>query len=352
MNAMRTLFEEARSGLSRTGERFMRVIRMRTAAAYEPCRLPMPVPLPVRRPRPNWRVMASAMVSMLAALPASAESWHRTSTSIDDALSGGLVEVRVKVEGQSAPLYFRPGDWDKRYVQAFRGRHYTLALRNLTGERIGVAIAVDGLNVVSGERTALASNEAMYVLDPWQRTEIRGWRTSLQSVRQFVFVDEERSYASRTDQENGDMGWIRVNAFREWRPMVWGPPIKRLYGDNGVPVPPPSVDERARRDLAEPRSQSQNGARQNEAPEGAEKLYTPAPAPNANAFPGTGWGDKRNDPVQRVDFRAEREATDRLTFRYEYASGLRALGIDFRTRGNRLWEREGGELGFAKPPRW
>ena len=30
----------------------------------------------------------------------------------------------------------------------------------------------------------------MYVLDPWQRTTVQGWRTSLQEVRQFTFVDE------------------------------------------------------------------------------------------------------------------------------------------------------------------
>ena len=44
-------------------------------------------------------------------------------------------------------------------------------------------------------------------------------------------------------------------------------------------------------------------------------------------------------------------ASDRLTLRYEYESGLRALGI-FPDRGRRLWEREHGQMGFAQPPRW
>ena len=316
MNTMRALFEKALSGLGWRGGRFMRVI-------------------------------AGAMVSTLAVLPGSAAAWTR----FDDAMSGQLVEVRVKVDGEAAPLYLRPGDWDKRYVQAFRGRNYSLALRNLSGERIGVAISVDGLNVVNGERTALSSTEGMYVLGPWESAEIRGWRTSLETVRRFVFVDEERSYASRTDQANGDMGWIRVHAFREWRPIAWWQGNKSFYRDNGTPVPSPAVDERARRDQGEPRSEA-DGSRQPASPEGAQRFDAQRPAPTADAFPGTGWGDKRNDPVQRVDFRAEREATDRLTFRYEYASGLRALGIDIRTRRSRLWEREGGELGFAKPARW
>jgi hypothetical protein len=45
-------------------------------------------------------------------------------------------------------------------------------------------------------------------------------------------------------------------------------------------------------------------------------------------------------------------ATDQLVFRYEYASGLRALGIEPRSSRDRLWERDRGELGFAQPPRW
>jgi len=38
-------------------------------------------------------------------------------------------------------------------------------------------------------------------------------------------------------------------------------------------------------------------------------------------------------------------------FRYEYASGLRALGIRPVRYRDRLWEREHGDLGFALPPR-
>jgi hypothetical protein len=73
-------------------------------------------------------------------------------------------------------------------------------------------------------------------------------------------------------------------------------------------------------------------------------------APESN--PGTGWGEHRVDPVRRVEFTAERNATDRITLRYEYASGLRALGIITRTPRSRTWERENGQVGFAKPPRW
>jgi len=280
--------------------------------------------------------------------------WDRTA-------HGSLVDVQVLVEGRSAPLYFAPGRWDRRYFQAFRGRHYALQVRNRTGQRIGVLIAVDGLNVVNGERSRLGRGESMYVLDPWESATISGWRTSLQQVRQFVFVDEERSYAERTGQANGDMGWIRVLAFNERRPVAWfdRPEIRRQSEEGergraddglanreksgaapdavGAPAPAgedmPAPSAEARREMA-PRAMA-GGLLQ---------------APKADAYPGTGWGERRTDVVRETWFEAASSPSDHLVFRYEYATSLRALGI--RLDGDRLWDRERGELGFAKPPKW
>ena len=176
----------------------------------------------------------------------------------------------------------------------------------------------------------------MYVLDPWESTVISGWRTSLDDVRRFVFVDEERSYAERTGQANGDMGWIRVLAFREERGRSRGARAGQGARRSGrvrtarPPLPESSNDKRATRG-------------------GAEQDQLRADESN----PGTGWGEHRYDPVQRTRFVAESRATDHLVLRYEYASGLRALGITPRPWNNgrdRIWERERG--GFAVNPRW
>jgi hypothetical protein len=186
----------------------------------------------------------------------------------------------------------------------------------------------------------------MYVLDPYETATIRGWRTSLSEVRRFVFVDEKRSYAERTNQANGDMGWIRVLAFREQRPLAWTLP---KFKDDSRRNRGESKDEEygydgdapndARRDAAPAPSIGKEGARQyHGAPEAQESV------------PGTGWGDRSHDPVRQTQFLAAASPTDRITLRYEYASGLRALGI-LPVR-NRIWERERGDLGFAKPPRW
>ena len=150
-----------------------------------------------------------------------AQDWWRIRTPRGHwTADGSLTDVQVLVDGETAPLYYRPGTWDRHYFQAFQHRNYSIVVRSTTSERVGVLLAVDGLNVVNGRLSRLAHDEPMYVLDPYETATIRGWRTSLDDVRRFVFVDEERSYAERTDQANGDLGWIRALSFRENRPWL------------------------------------------------------------------------------------------------------------------------------------
>ncbi len=75
----------------------------------------------------------------------------------------------------------------------------------------------------------------------------------------------------------------------------------------------------------------------------------------AEAYPGTGWGESRHDPVVTVQFEPERWAAETLTLRYEYRPALVRLGLlppCCRPEPDRLAERESGRDGFARPPRW
>ncbi len=306
--------------------------------------------------RPLTLALALAAAGALAVAPP-ARAWNEWNTNTW--ADGRVVDVQLRVAGQAAPLYLSPQGDMRRYVQAFAGRNYSIVLRNNTGARVGVLISVDGLNVVNGERSALRSNEPMYVLGPWETATIGGWRTSLDDIQKFVFVDEARSYASRTGQANGDMGWIRVLAFREQR-VAWQPPAidwlrSSKPGDRRSEEAPMSRNELERRDgpaAAAPAPTTAQG--ELAAPERAKSMnsreMSDQSAGGAPSYPGTGWGEHRNDHVEQVEFTAERKATDTLIFRYEYASGLRALGID--VDHDRLRERDRGQLGFAKPPRW
>jgi hypothetical protein len=237
----------------------------------------------------------------------------------------GPLQVSVKVEKKQAPLYqaaWRPDRW---YIEAHEGARYEVQVRNTTNQRIGFVISVDGVNAINGERSALGSHEPMYVLDPYQSTTVRGWRRSLDQVAQFVFVDEEQSYAARTDQANGDLGWIRVAAFRE-RHGDWQDEGQINGGDGDL------------RGRGAPRPES---AMPRPEPYAGNQL-----APQSN--PGTGWGQTKNDKVHEVDFEAERVACSQVILRYEYRDGLVSLGI--LPGPDRTWQRDTGQFGFALPP--
>jgi len=286
--------------------------------------------------------MAATAALALAPLAHATQSWSHA--------QGRLVDVRILEDDQPTTLYSRGWSWNpsRRYFQAHEVGHYAVEIRNLTGRRIGVVMSVDGLNVLNGERSCLANSEPMYVLSPWESAVIRGWRTSLDEVQQFIFVNEQVSYAARVGKANGDMGWVRVGTFEEVRPLAICPPSPvwdRGGADSGEPE---EKDERAQ------------NAPSAGAPDGAKKEAAPEAQSNARdqlgrlesreSVPGTGWGERRNDRVERTEFLAASRPSDQLIFRYEYASGLEALGI--LERPDRVWERENGALGFAHPPQW
>jgi hypothetical protein len=292
----------------------------------------------------QWFVPALASATLLS-LPIVAGAGHRvTNSSRDRAAVGRLISVEVRVDGRWVPLHRAAGLWDRHYFQAERGESYALRIRNRADRRIGVLISVDGLNVVSGERSGLSPHEPMYVLDPHETSTIRGWRTSLEQVREFVFVDEQRSYASRTGQANGDMGWIRVLAFEERRPIAW----RRGYDDDRL-----GENRRDRED--EPHAGAQPQEKSAPAPS-AGKGSSDAPqtlegyTQREESYPGTGWGDRRRDRVRETWFEPMPAAVDRIVLRYEYEAGLVALGI--LPNGDRLADRDQGEWRFALPPRW
>jgi len=154
-------------------------------------------------------------------------------------------------------------------------------------------------------------------------------------------VDEERSYATRTGQANGDMGWIRLVAYREVEPQVWWQ-RQQVRPEEGNRR---DLDGSAKRDAQAPAPSTQA------APKAQSDLRSNSQGGQTDeSNPGTGWGQSGYDPVRETQFVAQRWASDQITLRYEYANGLRALGIV--PRRSRLNDREHGQLGFAQAPRW
>src|SRR5207248_11089933 len=83
---------------------------------------------------------------------------------------------------------------------------------NPTGERVAVALSVDGRNVVDARRTG-AIEAAKWILSPGQTLEIPGWQVSGESSRRFFFTETARSYAKWLG-DTRNVGTIEAVFFR------------------------------------------------------------------------------------------------------------------------------------------
>ena len=111
--------------------------------------------------------------------------------------------------GQTMTTYRKDG---RSYVAGRPASRYTIRLANQTGGRVLVVLAVDGVNVISGETASVG--QTGYVLEAWQSYDIAGWRKSDTAIASFVFAALGDSYAARTGRP-GHVGVIGMAAFLE-----------------------------------------------------------------------------------------------------------------------------------------
>jgi hypothetical protein len=196
------------------------------------------------------------------------------------------------------------------YVEAVKGDHYSILVRNLLNRRVGVVVAVDGRNIISGKKSWLRNDERMYILEPYEQGDFKGWRTGLDSINRFYFTDVADSYAAAFHDESA-MGVIAVAVYPEVQRQE---PVGLL--------------------------RSSDGAARREAPS----------AKSAEESAGTGFGRQEHSPARVVAFDPEGKPAEKVLIKYEWRSTLCRQGIvRCDTSGpprNRLWDGDG----FAPPP--
>lgn len=122
--------------------------------------------------------------------------------------AAGAVTVSVRDEDGSALEAVRVGD--RTLVVGSAGQRYTIVLENHTSQRFEAVATVDGLDVVSGKAGSFENRG--YVLMPFAKLEIEGFRTSMASVAAFRFASVSESYAARTGDAR-NVGVIGVALF-------------------------------------------------------------------------------------------------------------------------------------------
>jgi hypothetical protein len=246
-----------------------------------------------------------------------AGSWLIAGAAHAHAPSPVSVEI-VGADGQifrEFPVNARDGAL-RSYLQAEKGARYQVRVRNTSGQRLGLVIAVDGRNIINGGQSDLARSEPMYVLDPYATQDYAGWRANLDAINEFYFTDWSDSYAEAFGDRSA-RGVIAIAVYAEVPPP---PPVRQPYSDNerssgaGAPAASPAEKSASRRDESA----------------------------------GTGYGDRRVDHAVQVEFVAQSNPDSRHFIKYEWRETLCRKHLLECGEKNRFWDES--TLGFAPPP--
>jgi len=230
---------------------------------------------------------------------------------------GGNVDIRIVTDkgGEFFTIPFKDTKKGrthviKKYLEAKRGENYSIVIRNNTAVRIGVVIAVDGRNIITGKKSFLKNNERMYIVGPYGYTKLGGWRTDQNTVHRFYFTDKSDSYAAKTFGDSSAMEIIAVAVFREKeRPGI----LYERQTSKEQAAGAPSVPS-ARSEL---------------------KKYESDTA-------GTGFGDEKYSPAVKVRFESESIPSEKILVKYEWPEVLCRKGL-LKCRpeeSNRLWDED------------
>jgi len=241
--------------------------------------------------------------------------------SANDASANATSPVSIEIVGadglvfREIPVNARDGAL-RSYLQAEKGARYQVRVRNSTGQRLGLVIAVDGRNIINGGKSDLARTEPMYVLSPYATQDYAGWRASLNAINEFYFTDWSDSYAEAFGDRSA-RGVIAVAVYAEV------PPPRPVY---------PAYEKRDRG--ADAASAPAAGA--------AEK------SASRDDSAGTGYGERRVDHAVKVEFVAQSNADSRHFIKYEWRETLCRKHLLECGETNRFWDDS--TLGFAPPP--
>ncbi len=212
----------------------------------------------------------------------------------------------------------------RAYLEAINGNNYALRIRNHSNQRLGLVIAVDGRNIISGKKSYLKHHENMYILDPYQTQTYSGWRTSSSDIHRFYFTDSQDSYAQAFGDDTA-MGVIAIAVYEE------------------------------KQDAFKKFSQKERAKSRVPAAENGSYEASPATGDMIKREAGTGFGEHATSHAYRVHFNPKRSAQAKYFYKYEWRETLCQKGIIidcgfYRNKDtNRFWPDD-YEIGFAPYP--
>ncbi len=231
------------------------------------------------------------LTSLLAVVLATA-SFATTAATLAD------IAVIDRNTGERLQTYSYQG---RRYIAGRPGNRYAIEISNRSAGRVMAVVSVDGVNAISGETAA--TGQTGYVFDGWQRSEIVGWRKSMDDVAAFYFTRLPDSYAARSGRPD-NVGVIGVALYREYLE----PPLRMDLAPAPLAKSAAAAGELAGRGRFEAQEQ---------------RL-------------GTGHGERLDSSVRYTDFRrASEQPAEVVALYYDSYDNLVARGIVSGSRPSR-----------------
>ncbi|GAA5482510.1 hypothetical protein [Haloferula sargassicola] len=145
---------------------------------------------------------------------------YRYKTESLTQVAGGMVEWGIKGRFGYWPAYRSGG---KLFVEGKAGSNYSIVVKNRCRSRVEVVLSVDGLDVIDGK--AASVRKRGYVIAAGETLEVKGWRTSWETVAKFEFSSVADSYANRRHGYTRNVGVIGIAVFGEKGvdPWKWMP---------------------------------------------------------------------------------------------------------------------------------
>lgn len=284
-------------------------------------------------------------------------------------------ELDVRVHGHSVKEYQHEG---KTFIEGRQGSAFTIRVANLTPRTVLAVVSVDGLSVMDGKDASYASSG--YVLGPYEKLDIPGWRLDLKNVAKFVFTVAGQSYAVTVDRPK-NVGVIGCAFFDRKQQTILYQPTPILYYERPWPYWPwyctvtnvnggmagwtsGTIEIKTSGGTVEPSNCTYlscdvplGNASGAVAPCDAAGAVAPCDAASASNTVevntvqqlGTGFGEQESHEVNTVAFLREDKPTEVIEIVYDTREGLTKRGVDLRPKPT-AYMPQAFPGGFCKPP--
>jgi hypothetical protein len=147
-------------------------------------------------------------------------------------IDNGFVTVKLLDDDGDALPGFEVGS--RAYVVGEPGARYTVQIENKTNARIEAVATVDGLDVIDGRPGTFEKRG--YLIDPFGKLEIEGFRRSMDTVAAFRFGSVRDSYAAKKGDAR-NVGLVGIAFFHEaGSDPRWSPEeVRRRHDANPFP---------------------------------------------------------------------------------------------------------------------